>query len=81
MSRGLRVHALPAARRLLAANTFALVSTIGFAAAGAGAALAVVTPVVGHQEPAAPAASTPPETGLVVRPWAAPGSAGIAGTF
>ena len=62
-------------------NTLSLVSTIGFAAAGAGAALAVITRVVGHQEPAAPPASTPPESGLLVNPWIAPGSAGLAGTF
>ncbi len=61
-------------------NTFSLVSTIGFAAAGAGAALAVITLVVGHEEPAAPA-STPPESGLLVRPWIGAGSAGLAGTF
>lgn len=69
-------------------NTFALVSTIGFAAAGAGAALAVITLVVGHEEPAAEPAATPPESasppaesGLVVRPWIGPGSAGVVGTF
>jgi hypothetical protein len=69
-----------------AANTYALVSTIGFAAAGAGAALAVITLVVGHQEAAAPPASAPPESpppesGLVVHPWIGPGSAGVVGTF
>jgi hypothetical protein len=65
-----------------AANTFALVSTIGFAVAGAGAALAVVSLVVGHEESSAPApASTPPESGLLVHPWIGPGSAGLAGTF
>lgn len=63
-------------------NTFALVSTIGFAAAGAGAALAVITLVVGHEEPPAePAASTPAESGLLVHPWIGPGSAGLVGTF
>lgn len=69
-------------------NTMALVSTIGFAAAGAGAALAVITLVVGHEEPAGGPAATPPEStsppaesGLVVRPWIGPGSAGIVGTF
>jgi hypothetical protein len=64
-----------------AANTFALVSTIGFAVAGAGAALAVVTLVVGHEEAAAAPASTPPESGLLVHPWIGPASAGLAGTF
>lgn len=64
-----------------AANTFALVSTIGFAAAGAGAALAVITLVVGHPEPAEAPASTPPESGLLVHPWIGPGSAGLTGTF
>jgi len=64
-----------------AANTFALVSTIGFAAAGAGAALAVITLVVGHEESAAAPASAPPESGLLVHPWIGPGSAGLAGTF
>jgi hypothetical protein len=69
-------------------NTFALVSTIGFAAAGAGAALAVITLVVGHDEPAGGPAATPPEStsppaesGFVVRPWVGPGSAGLVGTF
>lgn len=62
-------------------NTFSLVSTIGFAAAGAGAALAVITLVVGHEEPATAPASTPPESGLLVHPWIGPGSAGLAGTF
>jgi hypothetical protein len=65
-----------------AANTFALVSTIGFAVAGAGAALAVITVVVGHDDSAAAApAATPPESGLLVHPWIGPGSAGLAGTF
>jgi hypothetical protein len=63
-----------------AASTFALVSTIGFAVAGAGAALAVITLVVGHDEPAEPA-STPPESGLLVRPWIGVGAAGLAGSF
>jgi hypothetical protein len=69
-------------------STMALVSTIGFAAAGAGAALAVITLVVGHEERAGEPAATPPESasppaesGLVLRPWVGPGSAGLAGTF
>jgi hypothetical protein len=64
-----------------AANTFALISTIGFAAAGAGAALAVISLVVGHEESAGAPASTPPESGLLVHPWIGPASAGLVGTF
>jgi hypothetical protein len=65
-----------------AANTFATVSTIGFIAAGVGAAVAVVTLIVGHQEPAAAPAEAPPaESGLVMRPWLGVGAGGFSGTF
>jgi hypothetical protein len=65
-----------------AANTYALVSTIGFIAAGVGAAVAAVTLVVGHEEPAATPAEAPPaQTGLVVRPWLGIGSGGVSGSF
>ncbi len=62
-----------------AANTDATISTIGFIAAGVGAGVAAVTLIVGHDEPAPPA--TPPETGLVVRPWLGLGAGGVSGTF
>ncbi|HEX8796368.1 MAG TPA: hypothetical protein VF765_35700, partial [Polyangiaceae bacterium] len=75
------------------ANTLALVSDIGFGVAGAGAILAVVTLLVGHDE--APAASAPaeetpapatappdqPQSRLHVVPWLGLGTAGLTGTF
>jgi hypothetical protein len=68
---------------LNSANSFATVSTIGFIVAGVGAGVAVVTLLVGHDEQAAPPASTPPQTdsGLVVRPWIGLGAAGVGGRF
>jgi hypothetical protein len=75
------------------ANTLALVSDIGFGVAGAGAVLAVVTLIVGHeQKPAgsAPAeeapspATTPPDqqqSRVHVVPWLGLGTAGFTGTF
>ena len=64
-----------------AANTYALVSTIGFIAAGVGAGVAVVTMIVGHEEPSALPAQPPSSEGLVVRPWIGIGGAGMSGTF
>lgn len=65
-----------------AANTYALVSTIGFIAAGVGAGVAAVTLIVGHEEPAAgPAEAPPAQTGLVVRPWLGVGAGGVSGSF
>jgi hypothetical protein len=68
---------------LSSANSFATVSTIGFIVAGVGAGVAVVTLLVGHDEQAAPASATPPQTdsGLVVRPWIGLGAAGVGGRF
>jgi hypothetical protein len=65
-----------------AANTDATISTIGFIAAGVGAGVAVVSLIVGHDEPSAlPAAPPQGETGLVVRPWFGLGAAGLHGSF
>jgi hypothetical protein len=74
------------------ANTLALVSDIGFGVAGAGAVLAVVTLLVGHDE--APAVSAPAEDApspatapsdqqsrVRVVPWLGLGTAGVTGTF
>ncbi len=62
-----------------AANTYALISTIGFIAAGVGAGVAAVTLIVGHEEPAATPAEAP--TGLIVRPWLGFGAGGLRGSF
>jgi hypothetical protein len=64
-----------------AANTYALISTIGFIAAGVGAGVAVVTLIVGHDETSALPAQPPASEGLVVRPWIGIGGAGMSGTF
>lgn len=78
------------------ANTLALVSDIGFGVAGAGAILAVVTLIVGHDEtpdgssPAeeAPSPSTEPsdqqqqqQSRVHVVPWLGLGAAGVTGSF
>jgi hypothetical protein len=74
------------------ANTLALVSDIGFGVAGAGAVLAVVTLIVGHEEKPAgeapaeetPAPATPPadqQSRVHVVPWLGLGTAGVTGTF
>jgi hypothetical protein len=64
-----------------AANTYATISTIGFIAAGVGAAVAAVTLIVGHDEAAPTPAPPPAETGLVVHPWIGVGAGGVSGTF
>jgi len=61
------------------ANTFATMSTIAFAAAGAGAAVAVVSLIVGHSTVSAPAAQTP--EALRITPWMGLGTAGLRGAF
>jgi len=70
------------------ANTLAIVSDVGFGVAGAGALLAVVTLLVGHEEsPAgsAPAEEPPASSGEQSRvhlvPWIGMGTAGVTGTF
>jgi hypothetical protein len=66
------------------AKSMATVSDVAFAVAGVGAAVAVVTLVVGHVETrAAPAAAPPAGSGNEARivPWLGLGSAGVAGTF
>ncbi|HEX3344304.1 MAG TPA: hypothetical protein VHS09_07010 [Polyangiaceae bacterium] len=62
------------------AHTLALVSTIGFIAAGVGAGVAVVTLLVGHGQASEPA-EQPPSARLVVRPWIGPGAGGVSGSF
>jgi hypothetical protein len=65
------------------------VSNIGFAVAGAGAALALVTLIVGHEvpsetpaePPAEKRAEKPAEQGLRWVPWIGAGAAGVSGTF
>jgi len=68
-----------------AAYTFATISTIGFIAAGAGAAVAVVSLLVGHSAPSAPAAqppaSQPPADALRITPFIGLGAAGVRGSF
>jgi hypothetical protein len=73
---------------LNSANTLATVSDVSFAVAGAGAALAIVTLVRGHDAPqAAPAgepATTPSEpaaTAFHIEPWITGRAAGLRGTF
>jgi len=76
------------------ANTLALVSDIGFGVAGAGAVLAVITLIVGHEDTAAaagpaeeaPSQSPAPEqqeqqSRVHVVPWLGLGTAGVTGTF
>jgi len=70
------------------ANTLAVVSDIGFGVAGAGAVLAVVTLLVGHEEAptgSAPAEEPPAPSGEQSRvhlvPWISLGTAGVTGTF
>jgi len=64
-----------------AARSLATVSDVAFAVAGVGAAVAVVTLVVGHAESRAPAAQPAGGTEARVVPWLGVGAAGVAGTF
>jgi hypothetical protein len=64
-----------------AARSMATVSDVAFAVAGVGAALAVVTLVVGHTESHAPAAQPAGGSEARVVPWLGVGAAGVAGTF
>jgi hypothetical protein len=80
---------------LSSANTLATVSTVGFIAAGVGAAVAIVSLAVGHNEtvaasepgPADPAAApepavpAPPEARIHIVPWFAGFAGGVGGTF
>jgi hypothetical protein len=65
-----------------AANTTATISTIGFIVAGVGAGVAIVSLLVGHDQPAATPAIPPAgEAGLVVYPWIGVGAGGVSGRF
>jgi hypothetical protein len=62
------------------ANTLATVSDVAFAVGGAGAVVAIVSLLLGHEEPGEPS----PQTGvsrLRVAPWAGAGAAGISGSW
>ncbi len=63
-----------------AANTLATVSTIGFITAGAGAALSIVTLLVGHAEAGAGPGEAP-TSGVLVTPVLGPFGGGVRGTF
>ena len=65
---------------LNSANTFATISTIAFAAAGAGAGVALVSLILGHSTVSAPAAR-PPAEALRITPWIGVGTAGLRGAF
>jgi hypothetical protein len=62
------------------ARTLATVSDVAFAAAGVGAAVAILSLVIGHQETSAPSAQSS-ATYLRVVPWLGPGGGGVRGTF
>jgi hypothetical protein len=61
-----------------AASSLATVSTVGFAVAGVGAAVAVVTLAVGHK---ADATAPAPASGLRMIPWVGLGAGGVRGSF
>jgi hypothetical protein len=61
-----------------AANAYATGSTLAFIAAGVGAAVAGISLIVGHDEPAP---APPPATGVTIRPAIGLGQAGVSGTF
>ena len=61
------------------ANLFATLSDVTFGVAGAGAALAIVSLIVGHDEAAHP--PPPPSSGWTVTPWISGGVAGVRGSF
>jgi hypothetical protein len=63
------------------ASTLATVSTVSFIVAGAGAALAIVSLVAGHDEPAAAPAQPSTASHTPVVPWLGLGAAGIRGAF
>jgi hypothetical protein len=63
------------------ARTMATVADVAFAAAGVGAAVAIVSLVIGHEEASAPASQPPAATSLRVIPWLGLGGGGVRGTF
>jgi hypothetical protein len=66
---------------LNSANLLATISDVAFAASGAGAVVAIVSLIVGHEQSTAPAAQPPAAGGLRVMPWLGLGSGGVRGTF
>jgi hypothetical protein len=63
------------------ATSLAMVSNVGFVVAGAGAALAVVTLIVGHEETSTTPAQAPAGEAIRWVPWVGAGAAGVSGTF
>ena len=59
------------------ANTMSTVSDIAFVVGGAGAAVAIASLLIGHDEPAEP----PSVSHLRVAPWVGPAVAGVTGSF
>jgi hypothetical protein len=67
---------------LSSANTLATLSDVGFAVAGAGAVVAIISLVVGHQaNDATPAEPPATDTSLRVIPWFGGNAVGLRGTF
>jgi hypothetical protein len=62
------------------ANTLATVSDIAFAVGGAGAAVAIVSLILGHDQPAEPSSQSAVSR-LRVAPWIGSGAAGVSGSF
>jgi hypothetical protein len=65
---------------LASANTLATVSDVAFAAAGVGAALAVISLVVGH-EPSTEPPADPPAAGPAAHLWVGLGAVALRGRF
>jgi hypothetical protein len=64
------------------ANLFATLSDVSFGVAGAGAALAIVSLIVGHGEAAPPPPPPPPpSSSWTVTPWVSGSTAGVRGSF
>jgi len=66
---------------LASANMLATVSDVAFAAAGVGAAVAVISLVVGHESSVEPPAEPPAASGPTAHLWLGPGAVALRGTF
>jgi hypothetical protein len=66
---------------LASANMLATVSDVAFAAAGVGAAVAVISLVVGHEPSAEPPAEPPAASGPTAHLWVGLGAVALRGTF